>query len=221
ETVEVLQRVELRLVGEADAGAALEAEDAGVGHPVCLGVGGARRFELFLELFDLPVPAEEEETVEPLEATVDVLLVADRLDAIDRARVAVAREPRAVGAVQPQHLLECVVDDVRQVRGRYRRLPVADVPCVDHDDRPSLPREQVRGGQAGDAGADDAHISGGIALERFGGHRVGSVQPERCTFRHRSCEVAKKTPYMAGQGGPKTLPAAFVAGSWWRGGCPG
>ena len=26
---------------------------------------------------------------------------------------------------------------------------------------------------------------------------------------------------MAGQGGPKTLPAAFVAGSWWRGGCPG
>src|SRR5436190_11521716 len=33
--------------------------------------------------------------------------------------------------------------------------------------------------------------------------------------------VKQKGHRTAGQGGPKTLPAAILAGSWWRGGCPG
>src|SRR5204863_5776326 len=33
--------------------------------------------------------------------------------------------------------------------------------------------------------------------------------------------VKQKGHRTAGQGGPKTLPAAILAGGWWRGGCPG
>src|SRR5436190_24219847 len=33
--------------------------------------------------------------------------------------------------------------------------------------------------------------------------------------------VKQKGHRTAGQGGPKTLPAAILAGSWWRGGSPG
>src|SRR5262245_10455142 len=172
QAVQVLQRMELSLVLEAQAGAALEAEHASVGHPVGLRVGGPRGLELFVELLDGSVLPEEEIAVHALEPAIDMFLVADGLDAIDRSCVTVARQARAIRTVETQHLSEALVDDVRKMSGGDRRLAVADAAGVDDDDRSSFPRQQVRRRESRDARADYADVPVRVLRERPGCQRV-------------------------------------------------
>ena len=111
-----------------------------------------------------------------------------------------------------------VVDDVREVRRRDARLPATGLPVVDHDHRASFTREQVRGRQAGDAGADDADVGARVLLQRvlFPGCDVSShtdvlrgITPEAgAKSKPGWGDSRPKRAYMTRQGGPKTLPAA-------------
>ncbi len=126
----------------------------------------ARRVHFFVEEPVIVLGSEEQVAADAAEVGVDPFLRADALDARDRRPVAVARETRAVGTVQPDHLGVSIVDDVRQVRCRHSGLTAAGCAVVDQHDRPSLARQQVRRRHTGDPGADHADVRGRLTGER-------------------------------------------------------
>ena len=64
-----------------------------------------------------------------------------------------------------------VVDRIAQVGGRALSLPPADCAAIDDRDRLAFFQQQMGGGQARDAGADNADIGGDIVVERLPGRR--------------------------------------------------
>jgi len=150
---------------EPQARSARKASDSRLGNPEHARICDPRGLQLFVEGGFLVVPAEEEIAIDALEPAIDVFLVADRFDPVNGCRVACVREAGAIGAVQAQDLLERVVDDIGEVGGRDRRLPVADSTGVENRHRAPFAREQVSGRQARDTCADDADVGPDVLSE--------------------------------------------------------
>ena len=125
---------------------------------------------------------EKQIAADPREVGVDPLLRADALDARDCGPVAVAREPRTVDAMETDHLLIPVVDDVRQVRSGHAGLPTSGRAVIDQDDGLLLASEQVGSRDTCDAGADDTHIGSRVLTERRLPVRMSGFEPERRCF---------------------------------------
>ena len=79
------------------------------------------------------------------------------------ARRGDARSPLAMHLLEP---VESIVHRIGQVRRRAPRLAAPDRSVVEHDDRLSDLRQQVRRRDAGDPRADDADIRRRIFRER-------------------------------------------------------
>src|SRR5687767_15549951 len=67
-----------------------------------------RRTEFAAELLRVVLRPLKEVAADAREIAVDLLEVADRFDSVDRRAVTLVREPCAVYAVEPDHLLEAV-----------------------------------------------------------------------------------------------------------------
>lgn len=67
--------------------------------------------------------------------------------------------------MKPLELEETIVKRIDEVRGGCAGLTAADAAVVEHDDRLPNLGKQVRSGEAGDAGADDAHISRSVGRQ--------------------------------------------------------
>ena len=124
-----------------------------------------RGVELALEGLAPIAFGEEQVAVEAREVAVDALLAHDGLDAVDRRGVAVGGEPRALAAVQLLDLEVAVVEHVGEVRGGRLRHAAGDRAVVEHRHLLARAGEQVGGGQAGDAGADDADVDVQVFLQ--------------------------------------------------------
>src|SRR6185503_13806092 len=94
---EVLERMELALAREADAGPGVEGVDGRARHRLhALDARALGRGELVVEHLRVPVGRKEEEAVEPLEVALDRLAPRDALDRVDRPGMALRREPGPV-----------------------------------------------------------------------------------------------------------------------------
>ena len=80
--------------------------------------------------------------------------------------MALGGQTRAAFAVQPLQLEIAIVEGVHKMRRRAARLATGDGAVFDHDHALSGAGEQVGGGEAGDAGADDAYVGATIRSER-------------------------------------------------------
>ena len=160
---QVLQRMELRLAREAQARPGVERARAARARrarrprrPARCAASSSR-----LERVALVAVGEEEVAVEPLEVAVDALPCATIVSMRSMAAVWLSAARRvAFGAVQPLDLEVAVVDArSRGAPSSSLRLAAADAGRRRGRRRTCRPaREQVGGGQPGDAGADDAHV---------------------------------------------------------------
>jgi hypothetical protein len=159
EAGEVLQRVELTLLGKPERGPGLEACNRGAIDAANVDqageVGGG---ELLVELLDLLGTRRKQIAVEATEITVDVLGFGDHLHSVDRHRMALDDVPRSLLAIELLEHMDPIVHRIGEMGGRAAGLASAERPIVNDDDVLAGLGERVRRRQAGDAGADDADV---------------------------------------------------------------
>src|SRR5690349_4257557 len=157
---QVLEDVELPLVGPLERGPGIEVGDRrALDHRDVVRAGPMRGDELLLELLLLLVRPEDEIAIESAEVAVDVLEPNDLLDPIDGSHVALDDEPSVDFAVDGLESVDAVVHRPGEVGSGASGLPAADRSVVDHHYLLARFEERVGGREAGNAGADDADVS--------------------------------------------------------------
>jgi len=117
--------------------------------------------------------------VDAREAAIDAFAQADRLDRIHRRGMALRRAPRAVFAEQAFEVVVAIVQRAAQMPAGARGLAAAQVALFEHHHVAPFAGQLVGGGQAGDAGADDADVALRVGGERREPRRVGRAHPQR------------------------------------------
>ena len=120
---------------------------------------------------------KEQISVHACKVAVDLVFVNDLLDTIDSRGMAFRRKPAAVRAMKILEVVIPVVQGRRKMRGGAARFATASRPVIHDDDPSAFFRQQVRGGQTGNPGADDADIGGDVAREWWRRCNVGSYHP--------------------------------------------
>jgi hypothetical protein len=156
EAREVLEDVELELVGEAQGGAGVEVWRAGdaLNGQADLAAG----LQLVVEGLRLVRRVQEEVAVDALHVAADGLVLHDGGDGLDGLGVALRGQ---AGGVQPVLVPDdavAVVEGVGEVGRRAPRLPRAQGSVVEKHDVQSRDGEVVRRRQARDAAPHDAHV---------------------------------------------------------------
>jgi hypothetical protein len=82
-------------------------------------------------------------------------------------------------AVNGFEVVEAVVERAGQVRGGAACLATADGAVVEDDDGAPFPREEVRGGEAGDARPHDADVGDEVRGQRRAAGNFGRTGPDR------------------------------------------
>lgn len=177
DTVEIAQRVDLRLPPEAQAPPGVELRERRPFGPLHGDAGTQRRITLALEELGLLAVREEEISVQPLEVALDPLGRDVALDQVDRRSVTLRGEARALRAMQMLELVIAVVDGGDEVCGRPTRLAATDRAVVDDHDALAFPRQKICRGQARDARAHDAHLRALAAAEWRRGDRRNGPHP--------------------------------------------
>jgi hypothetical protein len=163
---EVFERMELSLLGKAQAGAAVERRERRALEQLDRAQAGAvRGLELLLQRLALVALGEEQIAVDPAEIALDALFPDDGLDALDRRAVAVGGEPRALAAVQLLQLEVAVVELVGEMRRGRLRHPARHRAVVQHGDALAGAHQQIRCRQPGNTRADDADVDLHALLE--------------------------------------------------------
>ena len=137
-----------------------------------------RGFEFVVQNFFRVAGRDEEVSVQALEVAFNLLFRDDRLDAVNRSRVALGGETRAALAVQTLQLEVAVVERVDEVRGRPARHAAADGPVIEYDNGLALAREQVRGCHPRYPCADDAHVGARVFRKRGLGRHHSRRHPD-------------------------------------------
>lgn len=178
QAAEVAQGVDLGLLREPQRRRVLQRGDAQARQPLDLVEAGAVRGLQFApdHRFGLAT-AQEEIAVEPFEVAVQALAVDDALDAVDGALVAGSGQARPGRAVDPLDLEIAVVDGAAQVRRGAMGLARPRLAIVDHHHIAAVARQQVGGGEAGDAGADHHHVRPLILPQRRARRDPAAVFP--------------------------------------------
>jgi hypothetical protein len=109
---------------------------------------------------------DEQIPVEARKRAIDVLLFHDGFHLIDRRRVAGGGETRRRTTPEPLQHGVSVIEDIREVGSRPACLAASDAALLEDNDGRSFAREQICGGQSGDARADNADIGMRPFLER-------------------------------------------------------
>ena len=182
---EVFPRVEARLAVEADAG------DAGQRHLLDeRGVEAERRREhrLLAQRGALVCAGRTRErgmqvARSPLEAARDLEVADDRVDLSDRRQTRFPRRLRVIASETLHQFRQPRVGHHRQVRGRVPRVDVRAALALEQRDAAAVQGQQIRGGQAGDAAADDDDVDLLVAVELGKSRQRRGIDPVRLS-RH-------------------------------------
>jgi hypothetical protein len=135
ETPDVLDDVELRLIGEAKCRPGIvRREGSPLDPPYAAQPGSLRGFELAVEQLGRLIGSETQVAIEPGEVAVDVLALDDRFDRGNRLSMARRGEAGAFGAVQSLELAIAHVERAHEVRRRTAGLAAARGTLVEHHD---------------------------------------------------------------------------------------
>jgi hypothetical protein len=191
QTVEIAQRMELRLPRKAQCPSRVESGNRCACHDLRVDQAGARRgLVLALDLIAFIARRREEVAIQAPEFAADAFVGDDPLDRVDRGRMALVGLPRAVLAVRALEHVKAIVDGALQMRRRSACHATANRSVVDDHDAVPLTRKQIRGRHTGDARAHDADIGSLVAIERRPSRdRVGRG-PNRFDGMHERNAVA-------------------------------
>ncbi len=179
ERVQVLERVKLRLIGKAEARSGVPRVEGGALEQLDVTEPGlACGIALALEEVAVVVRPEHEVAVHARESASDAFARDDLLDGVDGRAVTLGGQSRPALAVQRAQPDEAIVHGVGEVRGGASRLAAADGPVVEDEDAASGARQEVCGGDSGNAGADDADVGSGVAVEPRVGEGVDRLHPD-------------------------------------------
>ena len=177
EPAEVLERMELGLVGEAHRGGDRERQ-VGVLHQRGRQPGSARRLDLLLELLALVGQLAVDEIRLAPKVTVDAELQGQLEHTLDAALVCVAVQPRLLAAEAPFEPRVGEPVQRAELRGVVSACPGAHEARLEHYHAGPAARQLQSGAQAADARADHAHVGVDVLLERGTRYTVGGVEPE-------------------------------------------
>ena len=142
-----------------------------------LTLSGADRVDVVI----LDVKGRVQVSIDPLEVARDVVSPDDRVYLRDGGKAGIPDSLRMVASEAAYQIGQPLVGHHREVRCRVSRVALAQPPAFEQDDRLSGTAEEVRGGQARQASADDHDVALSIGVEL----RVG--QPARVLAPVRSC----------------------------------
>jgi hypothetical protein len=116
---------------------------------------------------------------EATEIAADRFPLLDGLDAVDRGRLALKKQPCRLQAPHLDHRIGRIVCDRNKVGSRPRRHALADRPAVENDHRLPCRRQLIGRRQPGNAGADHDGIGVLCAIEGRRIVRDLDVHPQR------------------------------------------
>ena len=125
------------------------------------------------------IVALKEIAVETPEIAIDLFVLLNLLDAIDRRGLALIKELRLLFALDLLHLAHQIVAQRRQMRRGARRHAARDGTAIDHDDRASALAQLIGRREACDSAANDGHVAPFVSLQRDGLRRHGNRHPKR------------------------------------------
>ena len=178
DSLEVLDRVELRLVVEADRGGDFEREVGPLGErrrqPGC-----ERRLHLGLDLpASLGILGVREVRFAP-QVAVDPELRGERLDASDPPLVRLAIGASGLGAVGGGDRVVGEPVQGAQLRGGVAAHAGPDLAALEHDHVGAVALQLQRGREAGDPGPDHRHVDAEVGRQRRPRSSLRSIAPER------------------------------------------
>jgi len=115
----------------------------------------------------------------PGEITRDVFVAHDGVDLRNRREPRIPRGLRVIAAESVDELAEPRVGDHRQMRAGMRGVVLDGFVAFEDRHRPSRPRQQVRSGQPGNAGADDDDVGLSSTFQSRQARQGGRVHPMR------------------------------------------
>ena len=118
-------------------------------------------------------------TVKPREVAGDVLLSGNGFNPVDRRAVTFRRQACPPFAVQALDFEVAVVDRIGQMGCGNFGHAAGQRTVVDNDDGLTGLSEQVGGGQAGNACADDAGVRADVLVQGRASRHVGGCRPNR------------------------------------------
>src|SRR5918993_2637397 len=149
-TTQVPRRVETTLVWKTQGAAGLKAGHRGIVRPLHFHADAAADVIFFLKVGNRPFIRRHEIAVEPPKLAVDILLAANRFDAVDSCDLTFVVEPRFVFTSDLDELRIEVVELGREMRSSARGHTIAGTAAVNHNDRAAEPCQFIGGRQPRD-----------------------------------------------------------------------